>query len=126
MGNIRNRDAIGEPEENGSGTKIRGKVCKNGKTGVKAYGKFQLSGISGEFVITIHWSQVPPRCPMAETFHMDIMITSSPEMPDSWNFLYAFTPVSLFSHAFLLIFIPLTSSSGSSICHIFISDATHS
>jgi hypothetical protein len=53
MGSIRNRDAIGEPDDNGSGTKIRGKACKNGKTGVKAYGKFQPSGISGELVIMI-------------------------------------------------------------------------
>jgi hypothetical protein len=51
MGSIRNRDAIGEPDNNGSGTKIRGKVCENGEIGVKAYGKFQPSGISGEPVI---------------------------------------------------------------------------
>jgi hypothetical protein len=76
MGSIRNRDAIGEPDNNSSDMKIRGKACKNDETGVKAYGKFQPSGISGELVITIHWSQVPPRCPMAGTFHMDIVITS--------------------------------------------------
>jgi hypothetical protein len=76
MGSIRNRDTIGEPDNNGSGTKIRGKACKNGETGVKAYGKFQLSGI--------------------------FVITSSPKMPDSWNFPYAFTPVSPFLHAFPL------------------------
>jgi hypothetical protein len=64
MGSIRNRDAIGEPDDNDSGKKIRGKACENGETGVKAYGKFQPSGISGELVITIHWSQVSPRCPM--------------------------------------------------------------
>jgi hypothetical protein len=54
MGSIRNRDAIGEPDDNGSGMKIREKACKNGKTGVKAYRKLQLLGISGELVIMIH------------------------------------------------------------------------
>jgi hypothetical protein len=53
MGSIRNRDTIGEPDDNGSGTKIRGKACKNGETGVKVYRKFQPSGIVGELVITI-------------------------------------------------------------------------
>jgi hypothetical protein len=120
MGSIRNRDAIGEPDDNGSGTKIRGKACKNGETGVKAYGKFQPSGISGKLVITMHRSQVPPRCPMAGTFHMDIVITSSPEMPDGWNFPYAFTPVLPFLHAFPLIFVPLPLSSGSHIASLFL------
>jgi hypothetical protein len=77
MGSIKNKDAIGEPDNNGSDMKIRGKACENGKTGVKAYVEFQPLGISGKLVITIHWSQVPPRCLTAGTFHIDIVITSS-------------------------------------------------
>jgi hypothetical protein len=43
-----------EPDDDVSGMKMRRKACENGETGVKAYGKFQPSGISGELVITIH------------------------------------------------------------------------
>jgi hypothetical protein len=39
--------------------KIRGKACKNGETGVKAYRKFQPSGILGKLVITISIWKVP-------------------------------------------------------------------
>jgi hypothetical protein len=48
-----------EPDDDVSGMKMRRKACKNDKTGVKAYGKFQLSGISGELVITISIWKVP-------------------------------------------------------------------
>ena len=53
MSSVRNRDATDEPDDDGM--KIRGKPCENGETGVKAYGKFQPSGISGE-QITISMS----------------------------------------------------------------------
>jgi hypothetical protein len=43
-----------EPDDNVSGMKMRRKVCKNGETGVKAYGKFQLSGISDKSQVTSH------------------------------------------------------------------------
>jgi hypothetical protein len=45
-----------EPDDNVSGMKMRRKVCKNGETGVKAYGKFQLSGISDKSQVTSHLS----------------------------------------------------------------------
>ena len=51
MSSVRNRDATDEPDDDGM--KIRGKPCENGETDVKAYGKFEPSGISGEHVISI-------------------------------------------------------------------------
>jgi hypothetical protein len=45
-----------EPDDDVSGMKMRRKACKNGKTGVKAYGKFQPSGISDKSQVTSHKS----------------------------------------------------------------------
>ena len=45
MSSIRDGDVTDEPDDDGSGTLMRGKVCEIVETSVKAYGKFQLLGI---------------------------------------------------------------------------------
>jgi hypothetical protein len=45
-----------EPDDDVSDMKMRRKACENGETGVKAYKKFQLLGISDKSQVTSHLS----------------------------------------------------------------------
>ena len=45
-----------ELDDDVSGMKMRRKVCEYGETGVKAYRKFQPSGISDKSQVTSHLS----------------------------------------------------------------------